>query len=208
MDPQARKPNTPLMWAAGIAIIVFGGVGIAAMMGWIPLSLSRSADTVPAGMEKAPFTQMGVPQPQMGAPQPAPAKPRSSYEPRTEPVMDANAPRRAPLKCTDCGVIASTREVSTRGEASGLGAVGGAVLGGVLGNQVGSGDGQKIATVVGAVGGVIAGNEIERRVKATKGYEVTVNFEDGSSRVFPQSSAPNWREGDRVRIVDGALRAN
>jgi outer membrane lipoprotein SlyB len=78
----------------------------------------------------------------------------------------------------------------------------------VLGNQVGSGSGKQIATVVGAVGGVIAGNEIEKRVKSTRSYEVTVRLDDGSSRVLTQSAAPSWRAGDRVRIVDGALQSN
>jgi outer membrane lipoprotein SlyB len=201
MDTQGSKPNNPLMWAAGVAVILFCGVGTAAMMGWIPMTLSRTPDAVPAATERVPVTQMGSTQPA------AAPRARSSYEPRTEPVMAAAAPR-VPMKCTDCGVIESTREVSTRGEASGLGAVGGAVVGGVLGNQVGSGSGKQIATVVGAVGGVIAGNEIEKRVKATKSYEVTVRFDDGSSRVLTQSAAPSWGAGDRVRIVDGALQSN
>ena len=199
METQARKPISPLMWAAGIAIVLFCGAGVAAMMGWIPLSASRTSD-LPAGMERVPATQMGPAQPATAP------RARSSYEPRTEPVLGANAPR-VPLKCTECGAIESTREVSVRGETTGLGAVGGAVVGGVLGNQVGSGRGQDVATIVGAVGGVIAGNEIEKRVKARKSYEVTVRLDDGSSRVLTQAEAPAWRMGERVRIVEGEIRA-
>jgi outer membrane lipoprotein SlyB len=187
------------MWAAGIALVLFCGAGIAAMMGWMPLPMSRPPD-VPAGMERVPATKMGPAQPN-GAP-----RARSSYEPRSEPVMGPSAAR-VPMKCTDCGVIESTREVSARAETSGLGAIGGAVVGGVLGNQVGSGRGQEIATVVGAVGGVIAGNEIEKRVLATKTYEITVRLDDGSVRVLNQAAAPSWRSGDRIRIVEGAIQA-
>ena len=110
--------------------------------------------------------------------------------------------------CAECGVIESVREIQHHGEGTGLGAVGGAVVGGLLGNQVGSGRGNTAATVVGAVGGVIAGNEIEKRVKSTKGYEITVRFDDGSSRVIGAASAPTWRAGDHVKVVDGVIQAD
>ena len=61
-------------------------------------------------------------------------------------------------------------------------AVGGAVAGGVLGNQVGRGGGRDIMTIVGAVAGGIAGNQIEKKVKTTKSWEITVRMEDGSTR--------------------------
>jgi outer membrane lipoprotein SlyB len=86
--------------------------------------------------------------------------------------------------------------------------VGGAVVGGVLGNQVGHGDGKKIATVIGAVGGAVAGNEIEKQVKSNKNYEITVRFEDGSSRVFSEPEATAWRAGDKVKVVNGVIHAN
>jgi outer membrane lipoprotein SlyB len=35
METQARKPLHPIVWIAGIALIVFCGVGAAALMGWI-----------------------------------------------------------------------------------------------------------------------------------------------------------------------------
>ncbi|MSP97341.1 MAG: glycine zipper 2TM domain-containing protein [Betaproteobacteria bacterium] len=81
-------------------------------------------------------------------------------------------------------------------------------MGGLLGNQVRFGRGNTAATAFGAVGGVIAGNEIEKRVKSAKGYEVTVRFDDGSSRVISTASAPAWRTGDHVRVVDGVIQAN
>ena len=111
-------------------------------------------------------------------------------------------------RCAECGVIQSVREVATKGEGSGIGAVGGAVVGGLLGHQVGSGRGQDIATVVGAVGGVVAGNEIEKRVKSGKSYEITVRFEDGSSRVINEANAPTWRTGDRVKVINGVIQSN
>jgi outer membrane lipoprotein SlyB len=105
-------------------------------------------------------------------------------------------------------VIESTRKVSSKGEGSGIGAVGGAVVGGLLGNQVGAGRGNTVATAIGAVGGAMAGNEVEKRVKATQSYEVTVRLDDGSRRVISEANAPAWHAGDRVKIVGGAIRAN
>jgi outer membrane lipoprotein SlyB len=179
METQASKSPHKLFWIAGIAVTVFSAVGIAAIMGWIPTSTSS-----PAGVAKQPT---------------APAK--LAARAYTAPVQVAT-------KCAECGVIESVREIETRGEGSGIGAVGGAVVGGVLGHQVGGGRGQDIATVVGAVGGAVAGNEIEKRVKSSKSYEITVRFEDGSSRVINEASAPSWRTGDRVKVINGVIQSN
>jgi outer membrane lipoprotein SlyB len=105
-------------------------------------------------------------------------------------------------------VVQSVHEVDVKGEGSGVGVVGGAVAGGVLGHQVGNGDGQTIATVIGAVGGGFAGNEIEKRVKSKKSYEVTVRFDDGSSRVITEVNAPAWRSGDKVKVINGVIQSN
>ena len=110
--------------------------------------------------------------------------------------------------CAECGVIESVREVAAKGQGSGLGAVGGAVVGGLLGNQVGGGRGQDVMTVVGAVGGAVAGNEIEKRVKTTKSYSITVRFDDGSSRVISEANAPTWRAGDKVKVINGVIQSN
>ena len=39
----AKSPHL-LIWIAGIAVILFSGMGIAAIMGWIPTSMVRSVD--------------------------------------------------------------------------------------------------------------------------------------------------------------------
>ena len=63
-------------------------------------------------------------------------------------------------------------------------------------------------TAVGAVGGAIAGNEIEKRVKSTKSYAITVRFDDGTSRVINEANAPSWRAGDKVKVVNGVIQSN
>jgi outer membrane lipoprotein SlyB len=185
MEMQPSKSPHPLVWAAAIALIVFCGAGAAALMGWIPTSAGKPGNE--AALAK-------LDQPHASPAKAAPAK--------------VHAAAVVAAKCAECGVVQSVREVDTKGEGSGVGVVGGAVAGGVLGHQVGNGDGQTIATVIGAVGGAVAGNEIEKRVKSKKSYEVTVRFDDGSSRVITEANAPSWRSGDKVKVVNGVIQSN
>lgn len=194
METQTNKFPPVLIWTAGIAIILFCAAGIAAIMGWIPNSKGLQSDNAaPISLEKS--------QPEV--PKPTKAKVQSDSQSR---VAANTQPAR--VKCAECATIVSTREVETKGEGTGLGAVGGAVVGGLIGNQVGGGRGKDVATVVGAVGGVIAGNEVEKRARSTKSYAVTVRMNDGSSRVIHMAKAPTWRNGDNVKIVDGAIHSN
>ncbi len=183
MEAKASKSPHPLVWVAAISLIVFSAAGVGAMMGWIPTSIGKQEEAV-----------------------------LTVKQDKQAPVRVAKAPVPAAVvvaaKCVDCGVIQSVREIEAKGVGTGLGAVGGAVVGGALGSQVGGGDGKKVMAVVGAVGGAVAGNEIEKRVKSTKSYEITVHLEDGTNRVFTEASAPSWRTGDKVRIVNGVIQSN
>ena len=145
---------------------------------------------------------------------PAQEKSYSQERPRAQ---EKSYPRERPAtrertytqaKCAQCGVIETVQEITTKGQGSGLGVVGGAVVGGLLGNQVGKGNGNDVATVVGVVGGAVAGNQIEKSVRSTKSYDITVRFEDGSSSVIREANPTAWRPGDRVKVVNGAIRSN
>lgn len=96
----------------------------------------------------------------------------------------ASKASRTAVKCVDCGTIQSVREIDTKGEGSGIGAV------------------------VGAVGGAVAGHEIEKHARSVKSYEITVRFDDGSTRVISEANAPVWRAGDKVKVVNGVIRSN
>jgi len=200
IEPQSGKLPQAIIWIAGVALTVFCAVGIAAVMGWIPNSMSATGD-------KAVIEQQAA----NAAPPPAVKAHRAMASNATNPAEEVhNAPARIAVvaTCAECGVVESVREIDAKGQGSGLGAVGGGVLGGLLGNQVGAGRGKDVMTVVGVVGGAVAGNEVEKRVRATKSYEITVRLNDGSSRVISQASAPTWRTGDKVKIVDGEIRSN
>jgi outer membrane lipoprotein SlyB len=181
METQAGKPLHPLVWVAGIALIVFCGVGAAAFMGWIGSPSAKPADP-------SPITKL-----------------ESARAPERAHVV-AKLPQVA--ICLECGVVQSVHEVDTKGAGSGVGAVGGAVVGGVLGHQVGDGDTRKIGAVVGAVAGGLLGNEIEKQVKTTKTFEIAVRFDDGSNRVITEATASPWRVGDKVKVVNGVIHSN
>ncbi len=124
-----------------------------------------------------------------------------------EPVRLAQAdPAPARKTCSNCGRVESVRTIKTRAQGSGLGAAGGAVLGGLLGNQIGGGNGKKLATVAGAVGGAVVGNQVEGNMKATQSYEVTVRMDNGGTRTFNLQNLNGYNTGDRIKIVNGALR--
>ena len=105
--------------------------------------------------------------------------------------------------CATCGTLESIRYVEQKGQASGGGAVIGGVLGGVVGHQFGSGRGNTVATIAGVGVGAVAGNEVEKNVKKSSYYTLTVRLDNGKRQTVSQSAKPSFREGDRVRIVDG-----
>ena len=125
---------------------------------------------------------------------------------RAEPVRERAAPVRERAVCSNCGRVESVRAMQTRAQGSGLGAAGGAVLGGLLGNQIGGGNGKKLATVVGAVGGAVVGNQVEGNMKATTSYQVQVRMDNGGSRTFNLQNLNGYNTGDRIKVVNGALR--
>lgn len=145
--------------------------------------------------------------------QPQPYEVRHSEEPRTvlaqaQELPPQPAARVAPAVCQECGVIESVNEIEKPGDGSGLGAVAGGVVGAIAGKQVGGGRGRTAMSVLGAVGGAFAGNAIEKNVRKVKSYDITIRFEDGTSRTLSQPTPPVWRTGDRVRFVNGAIQPN
>ena len=123
-----------------------------------------------------------------------------------QPLQLAHAEPARRATCGNCGRVESVRTIKTRAEGSGVGAAGGAILGGLLGNQIGGGNGRKLATVAGAVGGAVVGNQVEGNMKARISYEVLVRMDNGKSRTFHLQNLNGYNSGDRIRVVNGALR--
>jgi len=198
MQEQTKSRIHPLVATAAVAVIILSAVAVAAVTGYLQGSNAQKAE------EQAALTP----------PQSAPAKPaqpaaQAPAQHRTQ-VASAAQSAQAPAKphCANCGVVADVKEVEVKGEGSGLGAVAGGVVGAVVGNQFGHGTGNTVMTVAGAAGGALAGNEIEKRAKTKKRYDVAVRMADGSMKTVSFEAQPTWRSGDHVRIENGTLQAS
>ena len=183
-----RRPGIlyPLMLIAAIAVIVFSVAGIATMMGWLP-SVQSKVDPVADSR-----------------PDPAANAARPARSPASRPPRMTSS---AAAACGDCGVVESIRAVESKGQGSGLGAIGGAMVGGILGNQVGRGNGRTAATVVGAGAGAYAGHEIEQNVNKSISYQVRVRMNDGSIRTFHEPAQPAYAIGQKVRVSGQSIVA-
>ena len=116
--------------------------------------------------------------------------------------------RRAARVCANCGAVESIDVVEVKGDGSYLGKIAGGVVGAMIGSQVGQGRGTTAAEIAGAVGGAVAGNEIEKRVKKTRHYDVTVRLQSGGTQVISYATEPALRVGDKVRVENGTLVPN
>ena len=183
----------PMLIVAGTAVVLVCLTGTAALMGWLPNSAGATGAAAAPAQQPLAYV----------APQRVALAPVAYHHPRTETVHHVQA-----HVCQNCGTVESIRELTSAGDSNGLGAAGGAVVGGLLGNQVGGGRGKEAMTVVGAIGGAIAGNQIQKQVNSTRRYETTIHMNNGSTRTVAQEAAPEWRDGDHVKIVDGVVRMN
>ncbi|MFZ6771877.1 glycine zipper 2TM domain-containing protein [Undibacterium sp. SXout7W] len=101
--------------------------------------------------------------------------------------------------CADCGKVIAVDVSDKEGDGSALGVIAGGVAGALLGNQVGGGTGRDLATIAGAAGGAFAGHKIEQRVKSSKVWTVTVQYDNGSKNSFQFDHEPGLISGDLVK---------
>ncbi len=116
--------------------------------------------------------------------------------------------RRAARQCANCGVVEAVNVIEVKGEGNYLGMIAGGLAGALLGHQVGGGSGKQIATVAGAAGGAFAGNEVEKRMKTKKHFEVITRLESGGTQAIPYETDPGLKVGDKVRVENGTLVRN
>jgi outer membrane lipoprotein SlyB len=184
METQAKPGIHPLIAGAAVAVIVAGGVAVAAITGYLPGSKAEIAEK---------------PADKPAAHQAKPAQAQKQHV--------ASAKPQAAAVCHDCGVIMEVKEVEVKGKGTGIGAVAGGVGGAVVGHEIG--DGSRAGTAIGAVVGAVAGHQIERQARAHKKYEITVRMNDGSVRnLSDESGTPvTLKSGDKVRVgQDGIAR--
>jgi outer membrane lipoprotein SlyB len=144
------------------------------------------------------------------APRPAQAAQIPSQDFGEAPrIAQASAPIEAPkpVPAGALGVVESVLELKQPAEKSnGVGPIAGGIAGAVLGHQFGKGMTRNVITVVGAAGGALAGTAIEKKVRSTKHWAITVRLDDGSYSTIDSDVQPFWRGGERVRLVDGKLQ--
>lgn len=222
-DLQPRRMH-PLVAAAAGSIVVVSLLGVAAITGVLPVAKSTDGPTTTVDHSQYALTSAQQPSSNaMRSSQVTQAQPtqqqaqQAQYAPQRAPAQRAPAPQpsyaqssaapaqRQAATCSTCGTVQSVEPISTQGQASGLGAVGGAVAGGLLGNQFGAGNGRTAMTVVGALGGGLAGNEVEKRVRSETVYRVYVRMDTGKTRYWTYQSAPGVQPGDRVRLENNGL---
>lgn len=221
MQATTNNKLHPLLVAAAVSLTVFSAVGVAALTGLLPNSKGSPASALETPVAAIPAEVAKPVEPAIAhpveAPQPKPvAKPKKVQKAPAHPIVYKDyddAPRVAqaetpkPVPAGQLGVVESVREVSVAGKTQGIGAAGGVGIGAILGNKIGESTGNKgLVTVIGAVGGGMLGNEIEKRQRETKQWEISVRFDDGSTKTLQSASQPYWHAGDRVRFVDGKLQ--
>ena len=191
---QPRARLHPLVAGAAAAVIIASAVGVAAVTGNLPGSKAQNSEPQ---QPAAPAAQA-----------PAAKAPVAKAHQATKPMQVASAPTslaQAKPHCAACGVVVDVKEVTVKGEGSGVGAVAGGVAGGVIAHEVFDGRNQGLATIAGAAGGALAGNAIEKNVKTKKRYDVAVRMDDGSTKTLAYAEAPAWKAGDKVRVEGARL---
>src|SRR5690606_4315143 len=102
------------------------------------------------------------------------------------------------------GTVVSVRAITIQDEkSSGAGIGAGGALGGVAGNAVGGGSGRAIAAVGGAVGGGLLGQPDANRIGQKQGLEITVQLDNGETRVVAEEADVALSSGQRVRMISG-----
>lgn len=152
MKTQAAEGPHLQLRIGGVTVLLLGTYGIAAVMAWMPAWTDDRFSTLPAGPIDA--------------------------QARVTPARTEGGAR-VRVKCAECGIVASTREVEQPGAGIDPGTAGGAARGG----------------------------RNEMPGKSAKSYEVTVRMRDGSSRAFMDANPANWRAGERVILIEAASRS-
>lgn len=183
METNIKRIN-PLLIAGAASVIALSAVGVAAVS------------------SRGPANELQLPAEIVQPVAPAISHPVPKTTTAKTPVRKAVRPSPA---IGQLAVVEAVREVKEPGEAKGVGAVAGGVAGGVLGHKLGKGKG--LVTVIGAAAGAFGGHQIEKRVRAEKHWETVVRLDDGTQRTLSSEAQPSWSVGQRVRLVDGELRA-
>lgn len=205
----------PMILTAAGAVLVTCAVAVASMTGYLPESKADDAkaqvsEQAATADESAKATERSASAAvtQKTETKRATAASKPVYNTTPAKYESSQPTYKRAAYCGTCGQVTSVQQVQAQGEGTGMGAVAGGVTGAVIGKQFGNGSGQKAMTVIGAIGGAILGNHIEKNARATANYQVTVAFNDGTTGTYKYNTPPQWKQGDRVKVVNGQIMAD
>lgn len=161
------------MWIAGVSICVLAASGIVAIVRAIPASYASIPDERASKLGAAAG---GFEDAQADGPQARPAEARETIN------------RRNRVRCRDCGVVESIRQIERSGD-------------------VGRPDTVAVKIAGGAAGGA-SGSAIAARAITERDYEITVRFRDGSTTVINEANARTWQLGNRVIVIGRSKASN
>ncbi len=191
----------PIVIISAIAVTIFALVGTAAIMGWLP-----KAHTEEGSAEQAKIVSESTADKHKAVEEKHTEKAKPAKSSHVKIASAESAPRSSSaITCDNCGVVHAVNLITKEGEGTGLGAVAGGVAGGLLGNQIGKGKGNTVATVAGVAGGAYAGHQVEKTMKKTQSYKITVRMNDGSDKAFFQNTDPDFAIGEKVKIENGGI---
>jgi outer membrane lipoprotein SlyB len=118
-------------------------------------------------------------------------------QPAATPVPDSGIS--VVMRCKDCGVINSIREIQQPRKVTPTGEAFGSLVGLVIYIPVGRG-----ANETGSYAGAVGSREWQQRTSSTR-YEITVRMDDGDFRLVHKDGTSDLRVGDRVRLSRGQI---
>ena len=189
MTYQRNALITLLVIAAAISVLIFSGIGVAAITGH--LSITHSSLNPFSNFNSTPST--GIIQ--------APIIPTEGHEGLTrhrgeslaegKPVNYQFGARvqsgKGKTVCPDCGVVDSITPSQTRPLATGF-----------MRSLATGGEGATILKVSGQTGD-------ERAGSGGTGFVVTVHMENGTTRTIFEADRPSFDIGERIKLVNGAV---
>jgi hypothetical protein len=178
---------TPLVIAAGLSVIAFSGIGVAAITGHLSITHSglnpfSSFNSAPAsGLIQAPIVSTegheGL------------TRNRGETVAEGRPVnfqFGARVPARKPT-CPDCGVVDSIIPGHAR-----------LAAGGIIHSLA---TGNESANILKVIGNANDGQNGSRTV----GFVVTVHMENGTVRTIYETERPPFDIGERIKLVNGSV---
>ena len=159
MKTQANKAPYLHLLSGGVVVTLLGLCGVAAVIAWMPASTDPASVII--AFAKRPMSPAGP----VGAEAPT-------------PPTQAEGDERVGVKCAECGVIESAREIG------------------------------EFDAGIQRSGGLTRRDQNETAGKQAKAYEVTVRMQDGSRRVFMDATPATWRPRESVIFIEGTGRSD